>query len=73
MWCPCGTVASTNCWRIWSFVNRLIFQRMDWSLCWLCESGGPNIIRQGHHQRSSASCAIAFCSGVPRQRVSMIS
>ena len=28
-------------------------------------SGGPNIISDGHHQRSIASCAIACCSGVP--------
>ena len=28
-------------------------------------SDGPNIISDGHHQRFSASCAIAFCSGVP--------
>ena len=26
---------------------------------------GPNIISDGHHQRFSASCAIARCSGVP--------
>ena len=30
----------------------------------LAASGGPNIISDGHHQRSSASCAIAFCSGI---------
>ena len=28
-------------------------------------SDGPNIISDGHHQRFRASCAIAFCSGVP--------
>ncbi len=31
----------------------------DWS------SGGPNIIRHGHHQRFTASCTIAFCAAVP--------
>lgn len=31
---------------------------------------GPNIISEGHHQRSTASCAIACCSGVPCDRVS---
>ena len=28
-------------------------------------SGGPNIIRQGHHQRFTASCTIARCASVP--------
>jgi hypothetical protein len=54
-------------------VNSLIFQRIDCSLCLDSASGGPNIITAGHHQRSSASCAIAFCSGVPAHSVSMIS
>ena len=27
--------------------------------------GGPNIIRLGHHQRSTASCTITFCAAVP--------
>jgi hypothetical protein len=54
-------------------VKRLIFQRIDESECRDCVSGGPNIIRHGHHQRFSASCAIAFCSAVPRHGVSMIS
>ncbi len=69
----CGTVASTNFWRSSSFEKRLIFHLVEVSLCWLAGSGGPNIIRQGHHQRSSASCAIAFCSGVPRASVTRIS
>ena len=31
----------------------------DWS------SGGPNIMTDGHHQRFTASCTIAFCASVP--------
>ena len=34
---------------------------------------GPNIITDGHHQRLSASCAMAFCSGVPLARVAITS
>ena len=40
-------------------------QRMPCALLGLWSSGGPNIIRQGHHQRFTASCTMAFCSGVP--------
>ena len=69
----CGTVASTNFWRSSSFVKRLIFQRMACSECTLSLSEGPNIITDGHHQRFSASCAMAFCSGVPRASDIMIS
>ena len=36
-------------------------------------SGGPNIISDGHHQRSTASCAISRCPGVPWQSVFRIS
>jgi len=56
-----------------SFETRLIFQRVELSVCGESESCGPNIIRLGHHQRSSASCAIALCSSAPRLKVSMIS
>ena len=35
-------------------------------------SGGPNIITVGHHHRSSASWAIAFCAVVPCASASMI-
>ena len=61
---------STNRWRSSSFECRLIFQAID-CLEWAdSSSGGPNIIRDGHHQRSTASCAMARCSGVPRPSVS---
>src|ERR1700676_4016743 len=63
--CACGTVASTNFWRSSSLEKRLIFHLVEVSLCWLALSGGPNIISTGHHQRSSALCAIAFCSSEP--------
>ena len=71
--CACGTVASTNFWRSSSLEKRLIFHLVEVSLCWLALSGGPNIISTGHHQRSSAFCAIAFWSSLPRHSVSMIS
>ena len=41
--------------------------RIDWAVLGLSASGGPNIISEGHHQRSSASCAIRCCSGVPAE------
>ena len=34
---------------------------------------GPNIMSDGHHQRFSASCTIAFCAGVPFASVATIS
>ena len=61
----CGTVWSTKRWRSSSFDRILIFHCADCALCTELASGGPNIISDGHHQRLSASCAIAFCSGVP--------
>ncbi len=61
----CGTVMSTNFWRSSSLVSRLMRQRIDCSVFGDSLSGGPNIISDGHHQRFSASCAIAFCSAVP--------
>lgn len=48
---------------------RLIFQAIDWALCADSSSGGPNIISDGHHQRSTASWAIACCRRrAPAQR-----
>jgi hypothetical protein len=62
----CGTVMSTNFWRSSSLEKRLIFQAIDCAELGESSSGGPNIISDGHHQRFTASCTIAFCSGVPR-------
>ena len=64
---------ATNRCRRSSLVCRLIRQRIDCAVFGDSASGGPNIISDGHHQRFSASCAIAFCSAVPRHSVSMIS
>ena len=36
-------------------------------------SGGPNIIRLGHHHRSTASCAMSCWAGVPCDKVCRIS
>ena len=44
---------------------RLMPQRIDCALCVLSASGGPNIIRLGHHQRLTASCTIARWASVP--------
>ena len=38
--------------------------RADWP------SGGPNIISEGHQNRSVASCTIARCAAEPRIMVS---
>ena len=54
-------------------LNRLIPQAIDCAECGESASGGPNIIRDGHQNRSTASCAIAFCSDVPRASASMMS
>ena len=68
-----GTHMSMNFWRRSSLEKRLIRHAIeacelgDWS------SGGPNIWIDGHHQRSTASWAIACCSGVPRDSVQRIS
>ena len=62
----------TRC-RNSSFDRILIFHCADCALCTEFASGGPNIISDGHHQRLSASCAIAFCSGVPWQSLIMMS
>ena len=53
--------------------KRLIFHFMVSLECRLSLSEGPNIISTGHQKRFSASCAMAFCSGVPVQSVTMIS
>src|SRR4051794_9750863 len=62
----CGTVMSTNRWRSSSLLCRLMPQAIDCAELGLSSSGGPNIISEGNHQRSTASCTIACCSGVPR-------
>ena len=61
----CSAVASMNFWRRSSLLMRLMPQRMFCVPCTLSASGGPNIIRLGHHQRLVASCTISRCSGVP--------
>jgi hypothetical protein len=43
---------------------------MDCAVFGLSASGGPNIISDGHHHRSTASCTIRRCSSVPRIIVS---
>ncbi len=63
---------STNFWRSSSLVKRFIFHFMLCAVCGELSSFGPNIIRLGHHQRLSASCAISFCSLLPWQSVSNI-
>ena len=61
---------STNFCRSSSLVNRLMPHAIDCAECGDSSSGGPNIISDGHHQRSTASCAIAFCAGgAVRERV----
>ena len=62
----CGTVMSTNFWRRSSFVSRLIPQAIDCSVLGDSASGGPNIISDGHQNRSTDSCTMARCSSVPR-------
>ena len=62
----CGTVMSTNRCRSSSLVCRLIFHAIDCAVFGDSSSGGPNIISDGHHQRSTASCTIARCAAVPR-------
>src|SRR5215203_735352 len=62
----CGTDMSTYRWRSSSLLCRLMPHAIDWALLGLSSSGGPNIISDGHHHRSTASCTIARCSSVPR-------
>src|SRR5687767_2111515 len=59
----CGTVILTKRWRNWSLLSRFIFHLIALAEFGDSASGGPNIISVGHHQRSSASCAICFCAG----------
>jgi hypothetical protein len=61
----CSTVASTNFCRRSSLLMRLMPQRALCAPCTLWPSGGPNIIRLGHHQRFTASCTMARCASVP--------
>ncbi len=75
---------STKRWRSSSLLKRLMPHAMLCSV-WVAPfprapgpaaapvSGGPNIISAGHHQRSTASWAIARCSSVPRASVQRIS
>ena len=56
---PARRMASTNFCRSSSLDMRLMPQRIDCALFGLSASGGPNIIRLGHHQRFTASCTIA--------------
>ena len=49
------------------------FGAIDWAEWGDSSSGGPNIITDGHHHRSRASWAMAFCSGVPWHSASMSS
>ena len=60
---------STNRWRRSSLEKRFTPQAIDFSECVDSASCGPNIIRLGHHQRLTASWAIACCSGVPCESV----
>ncbi len=62
-----------NFWRSASLLRVLIFQAMDWALLAEASSAGPCMAMDGHHQRFIASCAIAFCAGVPRHSDSMMS
>ena len=64
---------STKRCRSSSLLCCLMPQAIDCAVLGDSSSGGPNIIRLGHHQRSTASCAIACCSGVPWLRVWRIS
>ena len=60
-------------WRSSSLLCSLMRHCADCALFTESPSEGPNIISAGHHQRFSESCAIAFCSGVPRHSASMMS
>ena len=57
---------STNRWRSSSLVLRLMPQAIDCAVLGESASGGPNIISDGHQNRSTDSCTIARCSSVPR-------
>ena len=57
---------STNFCRSSSLVLRLIPQAIDCSVFGESASGGPNIISDGHQNRSTDSCTMARCSSVPR-------
>ena len=55
----CGTVMSTKRWRSSSLRVPLDPHAIDCAVLGESSSGGPNIISDGHHQRSTASCTIA--------------
>ena len=61
-----GTLMSTNFCRSSSLVSRLMPHAIDWAVLGDWSSGGPNIISDGHQNRSTDSCTIARCSSVPR-------
>src|SRR3712207_7795379 len=50
----CGTVMSTKRCRSSSLVCRLTPHAMERAVLGLSASGGPNIISDGHHHRSTA-------------------
>ena len=56
-----------------SFEKRLIFHAVDCAEFGDWSSGGPNIMSDGQYQRSTASCAISRCAGVPCMSESRIS
>ena len=49
---------------------RLTPQAIDWAVFGDWSSGGPNIISDGHQNRSVASWTIARCAAEPRIMVS---
>ncbi|MNP80864.1 hypothetical protein D3C76_1790720 [compost metagenome] len=51
----------------------MIFHAIDCAEWTESLSDGPNIISEGYQKRSSASCAITFCSGVPEAIFIMMS
>lgn len=57
---------STKRRRSSSLLCRLIFQAMERAELGEASSGGPNIIRDGHHQRFTASWTISRWASVPR-------
>src|SRR6185436_1112009 len=69
----CSAHISTKFCRSSSFVFLFIFHFMLCSLLVLSLSCGPNIMSDGHHQRSIASWHIAFCSSLPLLNTNRIS
>ena len=69
----CATVRFTKRWRSSSLLFFFTPQRSSSSLFDDSLSCGPNIMSDGHHQRFTASCAMARCAGVPAARIVIIS